>query len=288
MVDSTAWDDFAFRPDDVLVVTYGKAGTSWMQAILAQLLLGIGSDAAAHPQEVSPWLDMRSSEPVADRHAKLAAQTHRRFIKSHLALGALPYSPYPKYIYIARDARDLLWSMHNHHSHMLQEAFDVLNALPDRCGPRLAPPPADPVVYWREWMDGDGAPWWPFWSHTRSWWAARDRPNVLLLHYADMITDLPAVVRRIVAFLDIPQLTPAEMATVVDRCSFAYMREHASKVTPGGGRFFRGGGQSFIFKGTNGRWRGVLPDADVAAYEARVVAELGEDCARWLAEGGRV
>eukprot|EP00170_Pyropia_yezoensis_P006037 contig_24566_g6056 len=287
LMDSTAWDGFPFRADDVLVATYGKAGTSWMQAILGHLLLGVGSDAAARPQAVSPWLDMRSATPVAERHAALAAQTHRRFLKSHLPLDALPYSPDLKYIYIGRDARDLIWSMHNHHTSLLPEALAALNALPGRVGPPMGPAPTDPVAYWRDWMDGDGAPWWPFWSHTRAWWAARSLPNVLLLHYADMLADLPAAVRRVAAFLAVP-VTPEDVATITERCSFAYMRAHAADVVPGGGHAFRGGAEAFIHKGTNGRWRGMLSEEDVATYEARAVAELGDDCARWLREGGSV
>jgi quercetin dioxygenase-like cupin family protein len=38
----------------------------------------------------------------------------------------------------------------------------------------------------------------------------------------------------------------------------------------------------------NGRWKDVLSAQDSAEYEARAVAELGPDCARWLAHGGPV
>jgi aryl sulfotransferase len=41
----------------------------------------------------------------------------------------------------------------------------------------------------------------------------------------------------------------------------------------------------FINKGVNGRWKDVLTTADSAEYEARAAAELGPDCARWLATG---
>lgn len=286
VIDSTAWDGFPFRPDDILVVTYAKAGTTWVQAILAQLLLGVGSAAAGRPQDVSPWLDMRSAVPVADRVAALAAQPHRRFIKSHLPLGALPYSDRLKYIYVGRDARDLLLSMHNHHTHLTAEAVAAMNAVPGRVGPPLAATPPDMVTYWREWMARDGHPWWPFWPHVRGWWAARTRPNVLLLHHADLLADLPAGVRRIAAFLGLPPLSAGDLDTVVARCSFGYMRDHAADVAPGGDALFRGGARAFIHKGTNGRWRGVLPPADVAAYEAAAAAELGDECARWLHEGG--
>lgn len=32
---------------------------------------------------------------------------------------------------------------------------------------------------------------------------------------------------------------------------------------------------------------GALTADDVRAYESRAIAELGRDCARWLASGGR-
>jgi len=35
----------------------------------------------------------------------------------------------------------------------------------------------------------------------------------------------------------------------------------------------------------NGRWRDTLTAQDVRDYEARALAELGPDCANWLAHG---
>ena len=55
--DSTAWNDFRFRDDDVIVASYAKAGTTWTQQIVAQLLLG--PDPALAVAEISPWLDLR-------------------------------------------------------------------------------------------------------------------------------------------------------------------------------------------------------------------------------------
>ena len=73
--------------------------------------------------------------------------------------------------------------------------------------------------------------------------------------------------------------------SILDHCSFEYMKSHAELVAPLGGAIFKGGAQEFIFKGTNGRWRDQLTPQDVEAYEARALDELGPECARWLATG---
>jgi aryl sulfotransferase len=51
---------------------------------------------------------------------------------------------------------------------------------------------------------------------------------------------------------------------------------------------WKGGADTFINKGTNGRWIGVLTEAQVAAYEKAAEERLGPECAKWLANGGDV
>ena len=50
--DSTIWNDFRFRDDDIIIATYAKSGTTWMQQIIAQLLFGPDPDLAV--AEMSP------------------------------------------------------------------------------------------------------------------------------------------------------------------------------------------------------------------------------------------
>ena len=38
LVDSTIWNEFKFRNDDIIIDTYSKSGTTWVQQIVAQLL----------------------------------------------------------------------------------------------------------------------------------------------------------------------------------------------------------------------------------------------------------
>jgi aryl sulfotransferase len=55
--DSTIWNDFQFRNDDIIIATYAKSGTTWMQQIIAQMLFG--PDPELEVAEMSPWLDLR-------------------------------------------------------------------------------------------------------------------------------------------------------------------------------------------------------------------------------------
>lgn len=151
---------------------------------------------------MSPWLDLRVP-PNEVKLAALEAQRHRRFIKTHLPLDALVYSPRAKYIYIARDGRDVVWSMYNHHVNANALWYKLLNDTPGRVGPPIEKPPASIRQYFLDWMDRDGHPFWPFWENIAGWWAARDLPNLMLLHFEELRADLPRQMRRIAAYLDI-------------------------------------------------------------------------------------
>jgi aryl sulfotransferase len=281
--DSTIWNDLRFRDDDIVIATYAKSGTTWTQQIIAELLFHGRDDLEV--AEMSPWLDLRVP-PKAEKLPAVEAQTHRRFLKTHLPVDALVFSPNAKYLYIGRDGRDVVWSMYNHHANANAEWYKALNETPGRVGPPIEPPPASVRDYFLEWLDRDGHPFWPFWENLRSWWAIRDLPNVLPVHFADLKADMPREIRRIASFLGIP-IAEHRWNAIVEHCTFDYMKAHAVKSVPLGGLFWDGGAQTFINKGTNGRWRDVLTADDCARYERTAGEQLGDDCARWLATGAR-
>ena len=281
LLDSTVWNDFNYRDDDIVINAYSKSGTTWVQQIVAQLIW----KGAEHinVSEISPWLDCRF--PSRDERLKIVeAQTHRRFIKSHLPVDTLVFSQKAKYIYMGRDGRDVLWSLYNHHRNMRKEVLQDIDNLSERTGPPLGEAPSSVIEYFRAWLAKDGYPWWPYWSHIRSWWEIKDLPNVMLLHFSNLKRDMPAVIRRIAAFLDLT-VDETTWPAILEHCSFDYMKAHAAENVPFGGAIFEGGAESFMHKGVNGRWKDMLTPEDIEHYERAAIEELGTDCAAWLSTG---
>ncbi|HSQ01336.1 MAG TPA: sulfotransferase domain-containing protein [Candidatus Dormibacteraeota bacterium] len=95
IADSARWHGFRFRPGDIVISTPPKCGTTWTQMLCAPLIFD-GPDFPAPLDRISPWMDM-CNRSIADVWRTLAAQTHRRFIKTHTPLDGpcrgVPTSP---------------------------------------------------------------------------------------------------------------------------------------------------------------------------------------------------
>jgi aryl sulfotransferase len=282
LMDSTRWDGFEFRDGDTVIATWAKSGTTWMQQIVSQLVFNGAEGLAA--MDIAPWLDMRCM-PLDDVMQGLEAQTHRRFVKTHLPADALRMSPQANYIYIARDGRDVAWSFYNHLMSMTDDFYSMINDTPGRVGPPILRPTVDVCGYFHEWLDQDGGPLGPFWPHVQGWWDIRDRPNVLLVHFSNLKADMEAEIRRIAGFLGI-EIDEATWPAIVEHCSFDYMKANGDKLSTFGNDLFQGGLQkSFINKGTNGRWRDRLSPEEIQKYEDFAARNMSADCAKWIATG---
>jgi aryl sulfotransferase len=104
------------------------------------------------------------------------------------------------------------------------------------------------------------------------------------LHFANLKAEPEREIRAVADFLGC-EIAPEQWPEILDHCTFAWMKMHAAQVAPLGGAIFDGGADAFIYKGVNGRWRDVLSAEESAAYEKRALAELGPECAHWLATG---
>ena len=288
--DSARWNDYQPRSDDIIIATYPKCGTTWMQRIVGMLVFQ--SDRPFAVQDISPWPDMRLRPPGA--MLELAqSQTHRRFFKTHLPYDALPVYEGVRFIHVARDGRDAAMSFHNHKLHYTDNVIeDVCRILQDdpkfTSGIKRTDP--DPAVHFHQWILGEedhmGDPLCGFWHLENSFWAAKDDPNLLLVHYSDLKRDLDGEMRRIADFLEI-EISEQLWPDLVDAAKFEAMKSKASELLPGADNRWLGGGNRFLHKGTNGRWRGVFNQEDLALYNTRLEQEFSPELARWI-ESGRL
>ena len=286
--DSARWDGYRPRADDIVIATYSKCGTTWMQRIVAMLVMQ--SAAPVPVWDLSPWPDMRIFGPVEEVHAAAESMTHRRFFKSHLPFDALPVYEGVKFIHVARDGRDAAISLHNHLAHFNRTAGEMLDAV-SLADPKFGDPypatPDDPAEFFHGWVEDGGCQGDPavsFYHTERSFWAARDDPQVLLVHYADLKADREGEMRRVADFLGI-EVAEDLWPSLVEAAGFDAMKRDAERLVPMAELMWEGGARRFLHKGTNGRWREVFAPADLDAYATRVEREFSPELAAWLAHG---
>jgi len=293
VIDSRRWGAYRHRPGDIVISTSYKAGTTWMQTIVANLLFPDGRFPA--PVGVmSPWLDM-ALPPLEDLIAGLEAQTHRRFVKTHLPLDALPYFDTARYVVVGGDGRDVFMSLWNHHMGYTEMVRGIMAEFSRTSGRDVPIEYASIHGMWEEWIARSWYDWessgFPYWSHLRhmqSWWDYRHLENILFVHFADLLADPEGQVRRVAKHLDV-SINEDLLPGILERIGFKRMKESFdTTIMPVARDLFRGGGETFMNKGTNGRWRDVLTATEVEKYLAAVQRELTPDCARWLEEGGTV
>jgi len=284
--DSTRWNDFKFRDGDIVIASFGKTGSTWTQQIVSQLIFN-GQEGIIGAA-LSPWLDMRPI-PFAIVRGILDSQQHRRFIKTHLPLHALVFSPKAKYIYVARDPRDVIWSGFNHISNFTEAGLAEFNANPS-LGPPVGTAAKDPREFYLEFLSGDGtmgSGLWPMWEHFQGWWDARHLPNILLVHYANLKANLASEIERIARFLEI-KIDERLMPQILAHCEIGYMRNTARSNPMTGDRLketFKNGADTFFNQGTNGRWKDVLSAEEIARCDEVMAQKLTPDCAHWVKTG---
>ena len=112
--------------------------------------------------------------------------------------------------------------------------------------------------------------------------ATHGEPNVLFVHFNDMKADLDGQMRRVAAFLDI-DVDEERWPELVDRCTFEAMKARSDEIADFAG--FIGGADTFLYKGTNGRWRDVLTIDELATFDRRAHELLPPAAFAWTTSG---
>jgi aryl sulfotransferase len=290
--DSGRWLDFPFRDGDIVISTRSKTGTTWVQTICA-LLIFQAPELPAPIAELSPWLDHLIT-PREETYAGLAAQKHRRFIKTHTPLDGIPLDPRATYIVTARHPLDTAVSLYHQGINLDRAKIRALTGAPE---PTAPPRPRKPLHDWLvAYITGSAAPWIVR-SHPREdldslpglmWhlsdaWAKRHEPNVMLVHYDELSADLEDQMRRIARRLRVgvpEQAWPA----LVEAATFEAMRSSADWLIPTAG--ILKSNAAFFRRGTSGAGREVLSADEIAAYHTRVAQLAPPDMLAWLHSPG--
>ncbi len=227
---------------DVFVATQMRCGTTWMQQIVYQVVTrGRGDFQGAghtHLYAVSPWIEAANS--VALQDAPLVGEPPTRIIKTHLPASHCPYGREAKYIYVARHPVTCFASIVDFNRSML--------------GPLL--PPLETMAAW---FTSKQMYWRPWPEHVDGWWQwSTSRDNVLFVHFEEMTNGLGDIIDRVAGFLSV-SLSADDRVRIVDRCSFAYMKEHEEVFEMAPPTMFSVGGGKFLASGAARRHEDVPP-----------------------------
>jgi hypothetical protein len=279
--DSGRWDGFAFRDGDIVISTRSKSGTTWMQMICAVLVFG-SPDLPEPLGRISPWFDHLVT-PRGELAAQLAAQTHRRVIKTHTPLDGVPLDPRANYIVVARHPLDMAVSLYHQGDNIDRARLRALTGQPEPTTPR---PPRLPLHDWLlAWIDSDESPFEAMDSlpgvmwHLSDAWARRDETSVLLVHYDDLLADLDGQMHRIADWLGF--VTEAAVwPSLVNAARFDQMRARATELVSAAG--ILKDDSAFFRRGRSGAAREVLDELELASYYDRAAELAPPALLEWL------
>lgn len=255
---SAAWEfEFRYRrylaefgesDDDIVVATYSKSGTTWMQMILYQLTTD-GRMDFDHLFDISPWVYYSALREVAPAHTP-----QPRIIKSHDRYGRFAGGRRGRFIFVVRDGRDVCLSLFHHRRNFkrydgsFEQHFD-------------------------DFVNGTEYNWF---DHLRPWLENAARLPITYVRFEDLKNDFATTVRRVAEACEI-EVTEASMARVLERCSFEYMKQHEARFAPRNQHFagkpdalyhVRDSSQ-FIRHGRVGEGIAALTEQQLDAYRAR-------------------
>ena len=291
IVDSSRWSRFESRPDDVIISTPPKCGTTWMQQLVGMILLDRVDFGAS---TVSPWLDVQvTSEDEVFQ--KLAEQSHRRFIKTHTPLDGIPRHGSWTYVVVFRHPLDAALSMRDHSINIDGDQFrSMFEAVTGE--PLPAPtttPPEDPEEFLRYWISHDDDPkgavpqgLFGFATSLNAAWSLRNEPNVHLFHYDDLWHDLDGQMARLAEILGV-ELDSARRGRFVEAATLDSMRARAQEMAPSAsGRQMWRDPAAFFKSGGRREWPTMLTAQEVEDVADRLESMVGPDAARWAFQGG--
>lgn len=244
------YEDFSFRPDDILIVTYPKSGTTWLQEIIP-LILSQGDmvvvDTVPNWDRV-PWLEETRACAL-----NLDQRPAPRVFSTHFHYGMMSPSFFmvkPRVIYVMRNPRDVFTSSFHYH----QMASFLVN-------------PGTQTEFLHKFVDGK-VMFGSWFDHVKGWLHPGGLQHIMYISYEEMIQDLKAAVARLAEFLDTP-LDSETMGKIANRCVFKNMKNNKmSNYSLVPSEFMDQNTSEFLRKGIVGDWKNHLTAAEGEYFDA--------------------
>ncbi|XP_075876644.1 sulfotransferase family 5A, member 1 [Nelusetta ayraudi] len=199
---------FPFQESDILIASYPKSGTTWMQELVS-LVLNRGDPHLSHtvPNWArAPWLEQHYF-PSLLKSPSVTPRVITTHLPFHLLAPALQGSK-TKVVYVSRNPRDVAVSFFHFHK---MAAF-----LPE-CGT------------FAEFLDQflEGAVCYGSWfDHVKDWTRGADtQSNLLQITYEEMSRDLRGAIQKVSSFLRRP-LAEDELSSCAKHCNFDSMKDN--------------------------------------------------------------
>ena len=250
---------FVPRDSDIILATYPRSGTTWLQNILHILKhkqkldgpLQASSPFIIFPQFAS-GLGPDSQPLLKPEFENIPAP---RILKTHLPWDLVPKNPLSKYVYCYRNPKDVLISFHLHTTGSLGHAYD--GSLSE---------------FLELFLRGE-VEYGSWWEHVLGWWQRRDTPNVMVLSYEELQNNFKEKVSQLAAFTGL-ELTEELYQLIAEESSVKAMKSNdhislkAKPVKPG---------EEFahVRKGVVGGWKEALTPEQNKALDDMIESKLG-------------
>uniref|UniRef100_U3EJY0 Sulfotransferase n=1 Tax=Callithrix jacchus TaxID=9483 RepID=U3EJY0_CALJA len=247
-------ESFQVRPDDLLISTYPKSGTTWVSQIL-DMIYQNGDLDKCHRAPIFmrvPFLEFKAPG-VASGLETLKDTPAPRLIKTHLPLVLLPQTLLDqkvKVVYVARNAKDVAVSYY--HFHRMEKTH---------------PDPGTWDSFLEKFMAGEVS-YGSWYQHVREWWELSCTHPVLYLFYEDMKENPKREIQKILEFLgrSLPEET---VDLIVQHTSFKEMKKNPmTNYTTIPQEFMDHSISPFMRRGTAGDWKTTFTVAQNERFDA--------------------
>lgn len=242
------------RADDICYDSYPKSGSTWLANIIV-LITNYGRPPAEgtlrshlHWLE-SSWTYPRSPEEIADLPSPRIFKSH---MPANMALGGDPAESAGKYVYIARNPKDVAVSYYYFESNKAWSGhYDA------------------PWEHWLDMLTNGRVQRGDWFDHVLSWWEMRDLPNVLFLKYEELLRQFPAELGRLADFLGY-RLSDEQLAEIERLTSFDVMKNDRFSNMHEIEDF-----EGFFRKGKIGSWKEQFTEEQDARFSRLIEERLG-------------